>query len=236
MNKIQFLIIILGFIFILYVQQGISSLSVNKPDEGVFLRLDWNNNEIVNGKEFNIEIKAFDLEDKNYDLKVYIYQDDKDKPISQTRDEDFKWISSDRYVKNFFTVSGNQSDSIKLRINEKYNAFKGGATIIARIRESGTSNYIEEQEDIFIIRNKFPLKETDSDDNILQNEDLSDTNEESIITEKVIRIGTNKETESIKTQNNIVYESKNELIKRYSIYGFIGLIIIFLILLALKLI
>lgn len=80
------------------------------------------------------------------------------------------------------------------------------------------------------------MKKTDSDDNILQNDDLNDTNPESITAVKVIRIGTNKETESIKTQNNIVYESKNELIKRYSIYGFIGLIIIFLILLALKLI
>ena len=234
MNKILY-VIILG-ICILLVQPGISSLSTNDSKDKVLLRLDWNNNEIVNGKEFNIEIEAFDLEDKNYDLKVYIYLDDKDKPISQTRDEDFKWISSDRYVKNFFTVSGNQSDSIKLRINEKNNESFGSATIIARIRESGASNYIEEQEDIFIIRNKFPLKKTDSDDNILQNDDLNDTNQESIMAEKVIRIGTNKETESIKTQNNIVYESKNELIKRYSIYGFIGLIIIFLILLALKLI
>lgn len=99
MNKILY-VIILG-ICILLVHPGISSLSTNDSKDKVSLRLDWNNNEIVNGKEFNIEIEAFDLENKNYDLKVYIYLDDKDKPISQTRDEDFKWISSDRYVKNF---------------------------------------------------------------------------------------------------------------------------------------
>jgi len=236
MNK-SLLPIIFGFICILLIQQEISSLAnnTNKEPAEISLRLDWNDNEIVNGREFNIEIKSFNLKDKNYDLKVYIYQDDKDKPISQTRDEDFKWISSNRYVNNFFTLSGNQSERIKLRINEYYSNLSGSATIIARIRESGTSKYIEEQEDIFIIKSRVLIKQV-SEDNLQQDNELDPPQEDSPITGGVIRIGANKETESIKTQNNIVYESKNELIKRYASYGFIVLIIIFFSLLALKLI
>lgn len=238
MNKALLIIIILGFMCIFSMDYLVNSLNINESNNSnnetkIFLRLDWNNNEIVNGNEFNIKIRVFNLKDKNYDVKLYIYEDDKNDPISQSRDQDFKWISSDRYVKDFFIGPGNESDSMKLRINQKYYLFAGSATIIARIRESGTSSYIEEQEDIFIFKNK-SLEQQTGNDYLEQDNNANAVYEESSISKEVIRIGANKETESIKTQNNIVYESKNELIKRYSIYGFIILIIIFLILLALR--
>lgn len=227
------------FVGIFSMTHGVNGLindSNNTSQEAkLYLRLDWNNNDIVNGKEFNIKVNAFNLKDKNYDLKVYIYEDDKSSPISQTRDQDFKWISSNLYIKDFFIGPGNESDSIKLRINEKNKALKGSATVIARIRESGASSYIEEQEDIFIYENKSINEQTPTNNNI-ENQASSSISQESLLTGEVIRISGNRKTETIKTQNNIVYESKNEIIKRYSIYGFIILIIVFLILLALRLV
>ena len=229
------LILIMINISVVYSLQ----LNETKSTDKVYLRLDFNENEIVNENEFNIEVRAFNLENKNYDLKVYVYEDDKNKPISQTKDKNFEWISSSRYVKDFFTWPGNQSDNIKLRINENYNNFSGRATLVARIRESGANKYIEKQEDIFILKNKFLKREANPIlEDLQQNNEINEVDsKKSIISGEIIRIGTlNKETESIKTQNNIVYQSKNELIKRYSIYGFITLIIIFLILLAFGLI
>ena len=44
----------------------------------------------------------------------------------------------------------------------------------------------------------------------------------------------NPQTEDIKTQNNILYQSKNELIKKYSVYGFAILCALLCILLAFK--
>ena len=44
----------------------------------------------------------------------------------------------------------------------------------------------------------------------------------------------NKETENIKSKNYIVYESKTELIKKYAIYGFAFLIVVFCVLIMWK--
>lgn len=248
MNKLLLFVVIFGFISIFSIEPGVNSLNISNSNNltnntnqeaKIYLKLDWNDNRIVNGQEFNIKVNAFNLKNRNYDVKLYIYESDKNTPISQTRDQNFKWISSSLYVKDFFSGPGNESDSIKLRINEKNNALEGGATIVARIRESRTSYYIEEQEDIFIYKSKsLNQKTTDNnlDRDLESNDNLNQAYEESSIIGEAIKLGANKETETIKTQNNIVYESKNEIIKKYSIYWFIILIIIFLILLTLRLV
>ena len=40
------------------------------------------------------------------------------------------------------------------------------------------------------------------------------------ITGSVIQLGVDEEAEGLKEQNHIIYESKQELIKKYAIYGF----------------
>ncbi len=51
----------------------------------------------------------------------------------------------------------------------------------------------------------------------------SETLKTTLVAGEVIKLGTPQvleQTEDIKTQDNIVYKSKTELIKKYAIYGF----------------
>jgi hypothetical protein len=63
-------------------------------------------------------------------------------------------------------------------------------------------------------------------------------NSKPIATNNPIQLSTSKtyntQSEDIKTQNNILYQSKNELIKKYSVFGFAILCAVLCILLALK--
>lgn len=207
----------------------------------ITLNLDWSG-DMKNGEDFEVEIKANNLEDKNYDVKVYIYDDNKNKPISQVYD-DGKWISSTSYISEFFKGPGDESKEIKLRIKDISRDFDGEAIIGIRIREHGKTIYMKEMEaSIDILEAESTSSTSDdvedsgTDDNSKfdnnSNEQLNQA-EENInsvpVTGEVIHLGSSKiKSESIKSKKNIVYESKNELIKRYSIYEFIALLIIFL--------
>lgn len=201
-------------------------------------RLDWDDADIRNGDEFNIEIKAFNLENKKYDIKVYIYDNSKTKPISQTNDPNEGWISSNIYMKEFFIGPGNETSDVKLRIRESYRNFSGEATIGVRIRETETSKYIDESEEKIDILETVIKKASSSSSSIgLDENQIKDIEnirlEEPITTSNVINLEEPK-TQVIKTKNNVIYQSKNELIKLYSIYALVILCILFLILLVLK--
>ena len=128
---------------------------------------------------------------------------------------------------------------MRMRMKESYDDFAGDAKIGVRIKEEGDSSYKRETiEDIEIL-------EYDSEgNNRIESLPLNAVGKksepalDSPISEDVIQLGrqNNKteESEDIKTQDNIFYESKIELIKKYSIYGFALLCAILCILLFFK--
>lgn len=222
-------------------QTPINNTPVNNTpvitNKGISLNLDWSSEDIKNGKDFEIEINAFNLEDKDYDLKVFIYNEDENKPISQIYNNG-KWMSSNSYVNKIFKGPGDKTENVKLRIKDSYKDFNGEATIGARIRESGSSIYKKEiQVTIDILEadkstdNNVDENSTslDSDNSHSSDNSIKSNNEESFtqsIDDEVIHNLTSK-TEDIKTKKNTAYKSKNELIKEYSIFAFITLIVIF---------
>lgn len=195
---------------------SMSTFEAAKANSNIILSLKWNSDAIVNGREFPVEINAYGLEEKDYDLKIYIYKDDKNKPISQTYSEnDLKWAVSSTYLKNFLK-NGESKKEANIRIKKGIDLV-GEAKIGVRIREAGSRSYIQEKDEPIII-----LKDNNSG--------ISGINNNKISVGMVIE----EQTESIKSHRNIVYQSKNELIKKYSIISFIILIAVFFILLILS--
>lgn len=200
----------------------------NNEDEenktsNVELELNWNDEDIINGKEFEIEVNALNLLNKDYDLKIWIYDDDKNRPISQTYDGG-KWISSNNYLNKIFSQN-NDNEKIKLRIKNDNRDFSGDAIIAVRIRESGSSSYKQEAEsDIEIKEAEEDTQEqvqeqTNSETTSADSSDKIQENIEPIeypVTGESIRIS----SESIKSMKNPLYKSKNEQIKEYSLIGF----------------
>ncbi len=201
----------------------------------ISLMLDWDSGDIVNGHEFEIKLDVSDFEEKDYDLKVFIYDDNENSPISQTY-WNGKWISSNNYINKIFRGPGDKTENIKLRIKDSYKDFGGEATIGVRIRESGASSYKEEiQETIDIIKEEQDVLEENVDDSNINNdaldENITNENSEEIsneVSDEEIVYHLDTKSESIKSKK-ILYKSKNELIKEYSIYSFILLGVIFLI-------
>ncbi len=204
---------------------------VNNNSSEISLKLSTDSYEIKYGKEFEISVRAFNLEDKNYDAKVYVFNDE-DKIISQVYDED-KWLSSNNYIDELFKGPGDKSKTLKLRIKEQYKDFNGEATLGIRLREHGSSTYkIELQDSIEVLKRDSSEENTSektNQDALLEEKKDKNTeiSNEDILEERVIYLGSSKlKSEGIKSKKNTIYQSENELIKRYSVYGFIALILI----------
>lgn len=198
-------------------------------EEEIELDLYWDDEDIINGEEFEIEVKVYNLKDEYYDLKIFIYDSDIDKPITQTQDSDDDWISSNNYIKELFDGPGEYTKYIKLKIKDSSKEFYGGANIVARLREKDSSSYkVETIESIEIIEREeeesdeeFYTSDNNKDYDLEREKVLNEINtkKDSSITGDAIYLkkpDTKKlKTESIKTQKNIVYESNDEVIKRY---------------------
>lgn len=201
------------------------------PAPELSLDMTWNEDEIINGLEkFDIDVIAKNLDDEeNYDVKVWIEFEDNNTIISQTYDENDTWVSSDEYYNQFFENEINKTKSITLRIKDNYKTYHGDAIIKLILRKVGSSSYIEEiSKDIIIL-------EKDEDNNTT--EQTEQTSQEIIATNssqiKTIKLGSSLETinkTNLKTNNPIIYESSNERIKKYAVFGFAGLCLIITIL------
>jgi hypothetical protein len=208
-----------------------------EENEDIGLELKWAKEDIINGGEFDIRLHFFNLEDKIYDIKVLIYDEegDKNSPLSEfyNRDKD-DWKSSKNYYNNFVTGPGEERKDITMRIKESQGDFKGGAYIGVRLRENGKASYSKEFiEEIDIIKDEGG-KEENSEVYAEKKEEI-EGNKEDKEAERVIVLGSSKsslETKDIKSE--IIYESKTEKIKKYSIYGFALLCVILCILLIFK--
>jgi len=207
-------------------------------NEDISLNIDWSG-DMINGNDFDVNIKADNLLDKSYDVKVYIYDSDKNKPISQVY-FDNNWISSTSYINEFLEGPGHTSKTLKLRIKDSFKDFEGEATIDVRLREHGKTVYMKEIEASTEITPPDITSQSTTDttnspiDNYIDNSIIPVKQKQENINEiptsdEIIHIGNSKiQSESIKSKKNIVYESKNESIKKYSIYSFTVLLVIFL--------
>jgi hypothetical protein len=194
--------------------------------DDIKLSLEWDEYDIVNGKEFEIIVNVENLENKYYDIKLSIENDSKVLSEIYDSEETDKWKSSNYYLKK--AISREDSVKIKLRIKDNYRSFSGDAKIIAKIRQNGKNSILDEiEEDIEIIEKE----ETTANNPTTRVNTPSQTSNSRInspgITGSAISLGSpnNKTKENA---NSIIYKSKKEYIKEYAPYLF-GIVCVFII-------
>lgn len=218
--------------------QNESQQENSEQEAEISLGLEWDENEIINGENFKIELQTYNLKDEKYDIKVYIENDGK--IISERYDEnENEWKSGTYYIREAIEGKGNKSEDFKLRIKEKYGSFSGNGEIIAKIRKSGSSSVIDEiKEDIEILEKEEEKEEKkeeikEEQETIKENQEQNKETVEQ--TRNVIRLGDRsklQEENEEKSEGKILYESESEKVKKYAIYAFnIVLIIIIIFLL-----
>lgn len=197
------------------------------PDPDIFLTLDWDSEDVINGAEFEIDIKGHNLDDEEYDVKIYITFKSNDTVISDTYDdEDDAWRSSQRYVEKVLVGPENDSASLTLEIDEDFRKFDGTAKIRAKIRETGKTAekaYTERSIKILEEEEESLLDEGDTLTPVTTNSDSTtdSTNDLPTGKKKVIKLGKRKESEELDEESSevVVYESRNEKVQRYIPYG-----------------
>jgi len=191
----------------------------------IYIELDWDEEYIINRDEFDITVKAYNLEDNNYDVLVEIQNED-GKTISERygkygTNNSNVWKSSTFYALEFVSGSGDDSADMKLKIDSDYSYFLGDATIIAKIRENGKTSVIDEfEEDIKVLGAEEDNTNNTNTSTTLTSNVIKSANESGIIKLGSKNLKETDETEGIKTEKSTIYKSKNEYIKEYAIYGF----------------
>lgn len=218
-------------------QNNTNQNNTNDDEDSISLSIDWNEDDIVNGDEFDIEVSVENLEDKEYDVKIWI-EDDGTVISDRYDEENDEWKSGTYYIDNFFQGPGDKSDEIKLKIRDAYSDFSGDAKIYFRTREGD-----ETSDDIEILE-----KEEDEETNNEENTEKSNVSKNtgvsaksnppissSSVTGNAIKLGNLESIEETKNENkesSVIYESKNGKIKIYAIVGFavlcLGLVILIL--------
>lgn len=241
-SEIRFWFLILIVLFTLSLVNG-QEIEVGIPDSVEF------------GDEFEIGVKLIDFGEDTYDVKIDIKgANERISRIWNGND----WQSTHYYVNDIIEEVGGDCD-FKMKISKH---FDGSASIEIKIRDS-TGSYksfsgyninVEDKEDSeddeeLDENNEEDETEEDGSKEDEDNEDEKESSEEievsseEIIEEseenvdEVIILGSNndnQESESIKTEENIVYQSKSEIIKKYSIYAFAILCVFICILLIIK--
>lgn len=191
----------------------------------IYLELEYDKEQ--EGDSIKVEVRAFNLENKNYDIKIYMTPKDNDTIIAEAYDEEEeKWKSSNYYIDNVFTGDGNKSKEFDLRLEDDEGDFFGDVEIIARIRISGYLDYFEE------VKGSMEIAEKKKDEADVGEEIEAEEVEEKTELRNIIRLN---EPKSIKTESTgKVYKSKIEYIKEYAIYFFALFCIIFIIILVIK--
>ncbi|MEK6859593.1 MAG: hypothetical protein AABX54_02150 [Nanoarchaeota archaeon] len=191
------------------------------PELNPSIEFSWNDEDIINGKEFDIKVSAFDLSNAKYDVKVYIYRDENENRILSETYHRTEWVYSSVAVPGFFIGPGNKTKDVSLRILESYRSFNKSAKIKLVMKKAYSSDVKLELEDVIKI---LPQRTDKAQESALtENKDLTDSEPETpSITGEVIKIG------SSTSNSNTITSSQNNFFK-YFIFGFIILIIIFLI-------
>lgn len=194
-----------------------------------YIQLNWTE-ELFNKEEFEIEVKAINLLDYDYDLKIWIEFKTNSTIISERYDsEGDEWKSGTYYINNFFSGTGNRTKDAQLRIKEDYQNFEGEARIYGKLRRNDNGAIIDDFEKTVLISNK--------DETI--GEDTSDTDTQPITSnsdideEEIIVLGSSDIKTTEKTSNSIIYKSKMEYIKDYAPYALSAICIFVIVLLML---
>ena len=204
----------------------------NQEISEIDVEIEWDEDDIQNENEFEIRIKVFNLENKEYDSKIWI-EDDNNLISDRYDDKSETWSSGTYYLNNFFKGPGNKSEEVKMRIRDGYKDFTGKAKIFLKIRDGK-----EFSEDIIILKKELAENNpTKKGQEQIKNPEAFIPEDENLVTGKAIKLGskiTNLESENIKTTNHLIYESKTEKIKQYSLYVFAFLCVIIGILIAIR--
>ncbi|MBM3247486.1 hypothetical protein FJZ17_03040, partial [Candidatus Pacearchaeota archaeon] len=106
-----------------------TNTKTNTNNSKIYLEMDWDDEDILNNEEFEIKVSAFNLENYDYDLKLWIENlNEEGDIISERYDEsNNEWKSGYYYIENFFSDSGNRTENILVRLNLDNSDFKGKA-------------------------------------------------------------------------------------------------------------
>ena len=209
------------------VENNCNLADTTPPDDNsdsgeIYLEAEWDEEEIINTDEFEIKVKAFNLEDEYYNIKIWIKFEDNDTIISQRYNEDSEeWSSGNYYVDEFFKGPDDKTKRIDLRIKDDYDEHYGDYFDICYKLEDVVDS--EECDSIEILEKEEEevVEEPDYEvGTVVQSQDASP------VTGKVIQLGAepneedSAEAEGLKEPDNILYQSKTELMKKYAIYVF----------------
>ncbi len=182
------------------------------------IELTWNEEDIIKGREFEIEIGGVN----GNDVRLWIEKNNE--ILSERYDEkNEEWKSGLFYINDF------NDEKITLRIKNEFSDFEGEAVIKAKIRNSE-----EHQQEIIILKNEDNenIQETVKEKSeVINDEDTKNSSE-------IIQLGTGKviqektEKKLIENESSVIYESKTEKIKIYVLFGFALLCIVVSILIA----
>jgi len=213
---------LLSLLVIVSLINNISALEVDFscPESVVFM------------KEFECLLQVKDFEGV-YDVKVDISLDGK--VIAEIWDD--SWKSAYYYLYEF--VNDGDEKKIRLRIVEDYNGDIDG---ILKLRKDSKREFfdfiinIESKEEVF-------EKDTEKEEEVYvkkENKEIDEITESKnyLEIEEIIKLSDSKDsvviTEDIKTTKIIIYESKNEKIKKYSVFGFALLCVMFSVLVIMR--
>ncbi len=201
---------------------------VSEPE--TYIKLEYNE-KIERKEEFEVKLKAYNLKSENYDVKIYLVNEEDD-VISETYNEESKkWRSSNYFVEDVIKGPGNKTETFMLRIDKDNTNYIGDSKISAKIRESGATSTIAEFEDEINIEDVISIVERNQTDVIETEKQSNNINYLSSDEEQEEVIILNKKRQNI-ILTEPIYKSKTQYIKEYSLYGFAVfsvLVIIFLI-------
>jgi hypothetical protein len=204
----------------------------SNQEASISLNINWDDDEIINGDEFKIEVDAKNLKNKKYNVKVWI-KDEDGNIISDRYGEDSSgkkvWISGTYLIYNLFEGPGDETEVIKLRIRKNYKDFSGDAKIYFKIE-----GVDEDYESIEILKKEDKKQEIEKNNS---EETKTTIKSNSFISEEVIKLGSSESkeiTEKNTEKNDLIYESKNEKIKLYAFFCLAGLCIILCVLIVFK--
>src|SRR3989344_2749583 len=211
-----------------------NSTTTNSSSTTISLNLNWTSADIINNEAndyFYIKVFAYNLNNSDYDLKVWLEFEENNTIISERySEEESKWESGIYFVNNFFSDSGNVSKEIKLRIKKAYPNFSGEAKIFAKLRKNGQTDSIAEIEKTINIIFEEALNNISNESNSSSFNENNNSTENSS-EENVIYLGKKSKTEDIKTPEMTLYKSNSEIIKQYAPWAFAGVCIIIIVML-----
>lgn len=162
----------------------------------------YSRNDIEYGDELEVKIKIINLNGRQYDLKGFV--DFEGEIISEIL-EGRSWKSGIYYI----TGLDESENLFKIRIKKNFKVEYGDAQLIVKLRENGKTNIlVEDYKNIEILKGK---EEKNKEDNAAVEEVNAVSNE---IDPKIVL------NSAPSVSGQVIYESKNEKIQKYSLYAF----------------